>query len=112
MAEKTFDKLGHYLFLLGVLLAIVFGLIWPGVGYLAALLAVIGIVVGLLNITAAETKEFLIAVVALIVAANSFALVPLLGTLILEILKYLIALFAPAAVIVALIAIWKLAKTK
>ncbi|MEM2954351.1 MAG: hypothetical protein QW625_00130 [Candidatus Nanoarchaeia archaeon] len=112
MAEKTFDKIGHYLFLLGVLLAIVFGLIWPGVGYLAALLAVIGIVVGLLNITAAETKEFLIAVVALIVAANSFALVPLLGTLVLEILKYLIALFAPAAVIVALIAIWKLAKTK
>jgi len=78
----------------------------------AALLAVIGVIVGLLNITAAEVKDFLIASVALIVAAGSFSLIPFLGTMLINILKYIIAMVAPAAVIVALIQIWKLAKSK
>ncbi|MEM2874191.1 MAG: hypothetical protein QW063_01975 [Candidatus Nanoarchaeia archaeon] len=112
MAAKITDKLGNWLFLLGVLLAVILGFIWPGAGAAAALLAVIGLIVGLLNITAAEVKEFLIASIALIVAATGFSLIPLVGTYLTNILNYLIAMVAPAALVVALIAIWKLAKSK
>ena len=112
MASKILAKAGNWLFLLGVLLAIILGIVYPANGNIAALLAVIGIVVGLMNITAAEVKEFLIASIALIVAAGSFKLLPLIGVAASNMLDYFVALVAPAAVIVALIAVWKLAKTK
>ncbi|MGB9675399.1 MAG: hypothetical protein ACP5IJ_00795 [Candidatus Nanoarchaeia archaeon] len=110
--EFKLDKIATGLFLIGVLLAIVFGFFAPEQIYLAVLLALIGIVVGAINITSTEAEKFLIATVALIVAANSFALVPIIGSVLLNVLRYLIAMVAPAAVIVALIVIWKLAKTK
>ena len=112
VAMKMMSKLGDWLFLLGVLLAIVLGLIWPSSGPIAALLALIGLVVGLLNITAGEVRDFLLASVALIVAASGFSLIPLIGGMLANILGYIVALVAPAAVVVALIAIWKLAKSK
>ena len=114
MAEKMkmMDKLPSWLFLLGVVIAIVLGLVFPGSGAVAALLAVIGVVVGLLNITAAEVKQFLIASIALIVAAGGFTLIPLIGEMLGNVLGYIVAMVAPAAVIVALIAIWNLAKGK
>jgi hypothetical protein len=106
------DKIATWLFLIGVALAVIFGIAMPDVGYIAAILALIGIIVGFTNITAAESEKFLIAAIALVISANSFALVPMLGSMLVNILKYLVALVAPAAVIVALILIWKLAKTK
>jgi hypothetical protein len=112
MAAKIMTKAGHWLFLLGVLIAVILGIVFPANGSVAALLAVIGIVVGLLNITAPEVKEFLIASVALIVASGSFKLLPLVGAAAGNILDYFIALVAPAAVIVAIIAVWNLAKTR
>jgi hypothetical protein len=112
MAKDMTTKAGTWLFLLGVLIAVILGIVFPASGSIAALLAVIGIIVGLLNITAAETKEFLIASIALIVAAGSMKLLPLIGPAVGNILDYFIALVAPAAVIVAIIAVWKLAKTK
>ena len=112
MAAKIVNKAGNWLFLLGVLIAIILGIVFPANGSIAALLAVIGIIVGLLNITAAEVKEFLIASVALIIASGSMKLLPLIGAAVGSVLDYFIALVAPAAVIVAIIAVWKLAKTK
>lgn len=111
-AKGMMDKAGDWLFLLGVLIAVVLGLLIPGSGPVAALLAVIGLIVGLLNITAGEVKDFLIASIALIVAAGGFSLIPLVGAALANILTYIVAIVAPAAVVVALIAIWKLAKTK
>jgi len=112
MAKDLMTKAGHWLFLLGVLIAVILGVVYPGNVSIAALLAVIGIVVGILNITAAEVKDFLIATVALIVASGSFKLLPLVGTFASNVLDYFVALVAPAAVVVALIAVWRLAKTR
>jgi hypothetical protein len=111
-AKGMMDKAGSWLFLLGVLLAVVLGLLAPANGAVAGLLAVIGLVVGLLNITAGEVRDFLVASIALVVAAGGFALLPVVGGALANILNYVVALVAPAAVIVALIAIWKLAKSK
>ncbi|MCX6774523.1 MAG: hypothetical protein NTY99_00315 [DPANN group archaeon] len=112
MAAKGMEKYGHWLFLLGVVLAVVLGFAMPDKGWAMGLLALIGLIVGLVNITATEVKDFLIAAIALIVAAGSFALIPMVGTYIVEIMKYLLAMVAPAATIVALVQIWKLAKSK
>ena len=48
----------------------------------------------------------------LIVSAKSFELVPLVGTAMNNVLQYIIIFVAPAAVIVSLIAVWKLAKDR
>jgi ABC-type Mn2+/Zn2+ transport system permease subunit len=112
MAAKGMEKYGHWLFLLGVVLAVVLGFAMPNATWAMGLLALLGLIVGLVNITATEVKDFLIAAIALIVAAGSFALIPMVGTYIADIMKYLLAMVSPAATIVALVQIWKLAKSK
>ena len=111
-AKNMWEKAGTWLFLLGVLLSVVLGLLVPENGAVASLLALVGLIVGLLNITAAEVRDFLLASVALVVAAGGFSLLPVVGGALANILSYLVALVAPAAVVVALIAIWHMAKSK
>ena len=113
MAEKkSFEKFGHYIFLIGIVVAVIFGFVWPDQKSIAALLALIGLVVGLLNVTTKETTPFLLATIALILGAQSFKLIPFIGTFLQNILTYIMTLVAPAAVVVALIAIWNLANKR
>jgi hypothetical protein len=76
-------------------------------------------VVGLISITAKEVTPFLIAAIALIVASISNVWSPLQnGTLDLlyywatEILSYIVAFTAPAAVIIAIKAVFTMEKAK
>jgi len=105
-------KIGHWAFLIGVLLSIVLGVIFPGKTAIASILVLLGILVGFLNITSTEVNSFLLAAVALIVSAKSFELIPLVGTTMNNVLQYIVIFVAPAAVIVSLIAVWKLAKER
>ena len=105
-------KIVHWIFLLGIFLAVVLGIVYPGKTVVASILVLLGLLVGLLNITADEVHGFLLAAVALIVSAKSFELIPLIGTTIENILQYIVIFVAPAAVIVSLIAVWKLASTR
>ena len=114
--NKEVKKLGEYAFIGGVLLAILLGLI-PGsmlIGYesaLALLLVVLGILVGLINIQVQETQAFLIATIALLAAgAGGLQTLPLVGTFISSILTNIISFVAPAAVIVALKAVYELGR--
>ena len=102
-------KIGHWAFIVGVLLAIVAGLI-PQLQTVTVtwILVILGLVVGLLNITAKETTEFLVAVIALMIVGSAGA-IPALGGIVLAILANIVALSAPAALIVALKAIYALA---
>jgi len=108
--EKVANTLGGWAFLVGVLLALVFAF-YPFAG-LAWLLVVLGIVIGLLNITEKETQKFLWASVVLVVvgafAGASLESVPYLP----ELFTNLVGLFAPAAVVVALKSVFEMAKTK
>lgn len=68
-------KIGHYSFVIGVVLAIVLGLVPASVlgatyAWLASLLVVLGLIVGFLNVAGKETKEFLLVAVVLIIAAG------------------------------------------
>lgn len=115
-------KVGHYAFLIGVLLALVLALFSTSLSNQASSvmmlsLIVLGIIVGFLNITAKEMTEFLVAAIALIVMASVSSMlvvvdryVPGLGTLLQSILNYIAIFVAPAALIVALKAIVELAE--
>ena len=114
MAKKVGFKevAAHWAFLVSIVLAIILGIILPDNAAAIGLLAILGIVVGLVNITAKETTDFLIASIALIVASGAFKLIPIIGEWVANILDYIVVFVAPAAGIVALIAIWHLARTK
>jgi len=92
-------------------------------GYVTLIMLVLGVVVGLVSITAKEVQSFLMAAIALMVArigigttADVWAplgevhmLLPYWAT---EILNYIVAFAAPAAVLIAVKSVWALARKK
>ena len=114
-------QIGNYSFIIGVIIAIVLGLAAPKLGDTAAwlwsLLIVLGIVVGLLNVSGKETKEFLWVTVALVVVAfagsaqiKEWQNVELIGKYLSGIFNSILAFVIPASVVVALKDVWALAK--
>ena len=110
-------KLGQWAFIVGVLLAILFGFIptkeWESKATL--LLVVLGLVVGFLNVTEKESTPFLIAAAALMITANAgtnLSVIKLagLGNFLQSAVEKIGVFVAPAAVIVALKSIQSLAK--
>lgn len=110
--KRTF---GEWAFIFGVLLALLGGLLVTlkllSGGIVALLLVVLGIIVGFMNVTEKETIPFLVASIALL-ATGSAGLreLPLFGAYLGTVLLYLATFVAPAAVVVALKAIFDLAK--
>lgn len=129
------EKIARWAFAAFVIIAIVMGLVvgymaynadlhWLDSGvsdadaYVTLVLLILGITVGLVSITAKEVTPFLIVAIALIVAAASNVWNPL-GTIhellydwAYAILRYIVAFTAPAAVLIAIKAIFAMEKTK
>ncbi|OYT55566.1 MAG: hypothetical protein B6U68_04655 [Candidatus Aenigmarchaeota archaeon ex4484_14] len=101
------EKWGSYAFLLGVLIAILTAFITAT--WVPALLVLLGLIVGFLNIADKEVQSFLIAAVALIVAGSVSTSVGVIWAPLETILGNIMILVAPAAIIVALKAIYSLA---
>jgi len=103
-------KIGHWSFLIGIVLAIIAGFVpqlqTPTITWVLVLL---GLIVGFLNITAKEVQEFLIATIALVIAADAAADIIALGLTMSMILSNIVTFVFPAALLVALKAIWTLA---
>lgn len=99
-SHKSSNKIGSWAFLIGVLLAVVLGVTDINSTW-AWVLVVIGLIIGLFNITEAETHSFLMASVMLLIAAytgkSALSATPLFG----DILNALLMVFVPATVIVA-----------
>ena len=117
------SQVGKWAFLIGVVLAVITGIgtglaqEWGTNPWLMLLLVVLGLVVGFVNITAKEVQGFLVAAVALLVAgtanlAEVNTLVPSLGDILEGIIKMVIYVVAPAALIVCLRAIYGFAAEK
>ena len=126
------EKIAHWAFVACVIIAIVMGLV---VGYMVnqsysntanadadvtLILLVLGIVVGLVKITAKEVTPFLIAAIALMVAGtgitNVWSPLTTINALLYDwanyILRYIIAFVAPAAVIIAIKAVFAMERMK
>lgn len=103
-------QIGRWLFIAGLILAVVAGLFLQE-AWTTWVLAVLGLVVGFFNITEEETKGFLIAAIALNVSASAFQGVPYVGSLVTNILGYVVAFVSGAMLVVALLSLFKKAST-
>jgi hypothetical protein len=99
---------GAVSFVVGYILAIVGGHTWPENTGIIAALAIMGVFVGFLNITAREVMPYLIASIALVLIGSAGIFLPLnkamygLGTDLNDIVLFLAIFTAPAATIVAI----------
>ena len=111
------NQVGKWAFIIGAVLAIIMGIgvglgqAWGANAWLILLLVVLGLVVGFVNITAKEVSGFLVAAIALLAAntanlAAANTLVPKLGSILAGIISNVILVVAPAALIVALRAVY------
>ncbi len=109
MAKKTNNKIGAWAFLIGVILAIIFAFLSMQT-WVIWLFLLVGIFVGLLNISETETKPFLFAGTILVIisalSGNVFASVKYVPNF----LTNLMTIFTPATIIVALKSVFSLAK--
>ena len=107
---KGMNVVGKWSFLIGVILAVVLGLFDPIMGNWAIVLVVIGLIVGLLNVTDKEVAPFLMSGAVLIIASalggSLMSEMPYVGA----ILDALLAVFVPATVIVAIKNVFSLAR--
>jgi hypothetical protein len=106
------SKVGFFAFIIGFILCIVAGLAWPDNNGVIIALVILGLLIGLLNVTARETMLFLVATIALIVAGGAFTPLTTLniGEKLGDILGYVATLMAPAAVVAAIKALWAVTK--
>ncbi len=117
--EKYFNKetqknVGYWVFLVGIFVSIIAGLLTIGAMQpdpnIIWILAVLGLIVGLMNLKIKDEVPFLIATIVLITAAGYLALIPYVGETLTTILQYIVVFVAPAAIIVALKAIYEYGK--
>ncbi len=103
------SKIGPNAYLVGVLLAVLAGILIPGYAAVPFILAALGLIVGLLNVRDRYMKLFLIAVIAFLLSVQVLevfvAKIPTVGYNLGVILSYLVWFTAPAAAVVALQAI-------
>jgi len=99
----SMSQIGRYLFLAGVIIAVVTGLAGNfGIAHLGTILVVLGTIVGFLNVSGAESRTFLIAGIAFLATAGALDGLPHLGEAISGISNNLALFTAPAVLIVAL----------
>lgn len=119
MAAKS-AKIGSISFVVGVVIAIVLGLISLDASLTAILtsvLVVLGLIVGFMNITEKETKDFLFVTAVLVVVSycsgatwQSLSNVPVVGDMISNILRNIMTFIMPATIVVGMKAMLSLAK--
>ena len=95
------QTIGKWAFIIGLVIAVLAGLFFQPEGAIW-ILAVLGVIVGLLNVTAEETRGFLLASIALTLSATALNTIPIVGTAFSFILSFVVAFVAGAMIVVAL----------
>ncbi|MFH0970706.1 MAG: hypothetical protein V1776_04585 [Candidatus Diapherotrites archaeon] len=109
------QKIGSWAFIIGVVIAIIAGLLGVGVfgpaaEWIPLVMVILGILIGVLNVSDKEITTFLVAVIALLVAGGvNWAIIPIIGEQLGTIFFNIASLMAPAAIIVGIKAVWNLA---
>ena len=102
------EQVGKYAFIAGAVLAILAGFVHNT--WIPVVLAVLGLVVGILNVTAAETRSFLLAAIGLTVAVSSIRDLAWVGDWLAVVLGNLVVFIAPALLVVACKSLFETAK--
>jgi len=119
----AYEQVGSWAFILGVLIAIIVGLLGAAavldattLGYVEIVLVILGFVVGFVNIAADELNDFLTAAIALLLVAaaatvGGLVLIPYIGIYLAGMVSEIALFVAPAALIVSLKAIFNMARS-
>jgi len=106
---KTWGLISFILFCLGLVLAVVGGLALPANVVVGMILAICGIIIGVIYIVAAkDINTLLLATIALLVMAAAFSPILTIGEAITSIVVNFAALMAPVALIAAIKALLKI----
>ncbi len=102
-------QVGKWAFIVGLVIAVAAGLGFnqPWVGWV---LAVLGLIVGFLNVGDKETHGFLLAAIALIVSASALVGLPYIGGYATNIIGNVIAFLSAAVLVVSLKSLFSTAK--
>jgi len=95
------ETIGKWAFIIGLVIAVLAGLFFQP-GWVIWILAILGVIVGLINVTAEETRGFLLASIALTLSATALNTLPIVGTALSYILPFVVAFVAGATIVVAL----------
>ena len=114
MVAKNNQSGSSWAFIVGIIIALILGLVGSFMGdqasgWLLSLLIVLGLIVGFTNVAGKESKDFLLAAVALVIiayAGNQLVGVNYIGSYLQGVFDGLLALIVPAGIVVALKDIW------
>ena|SRR3989344_6378002 len=111
MANKS---IGNWAFLIGLIIAVLAGFINGYAAIVALVIFVLGLIVGLLNVTEKESTKFLIATIALlsggIASISALSMFGVVENYIIAILGNFVAFVGAAALVVAVKAIFETGK--
>jgi hypothetical protein len=102
--------IGKWAFIIGLVIAVLAGLFFQP-AWAIWVLAILGVIVGLLNITAEDTRGFLLAAIALTLSATALNTIPGLGTAFSYVLPMVVAFVAGATIVVALKELFQTARS-
>jgi hypothetical protein len=94
-------NIGKWAFIVGLVVAVLAGILFQP-AWAIWVVAILGVVVGLLNVTAEDTRGFLLASIALTLSATALNTLPVVGTALSLVLPFVVAFFAGATIVVAL----------
>ncbi|MEI8364436.1 MAG: hypothetical protein WCF78_03185 [archaeon] len=108
------QKLGAFSFLAGILIAIIFGIIpsLTNLTWVAIVLMILGVLVGLLNVDDKNISLFLLAAISLVAMSTSLNAMPVIGGMLRSIIVNLVQFIGPAALIVSIVAIVRVSNSK
>lgn len=92
---------GKWAFIIGLVIAVLAGLFFQPT-WAIWVLAILGVIVGLINVTAEETRGFLLASIALTLSATALNTIPIFGRALSFVLPFVVAFVAGATIVVAL----------
>ncbi|MGC9310015.1 MAG: hypothetical protein ACP5D2_04960 [Candidatus Nanoarchaeia archaeon] len=108
--KKQTNFIGSWAFLIGVILAVIFGIAGNIGNTVMWLLVVIGVVVGLLNVAEEEVQPFLFSGIVLIIASAFGQSVVSVSPVFNRVFDALLLIFVPSTIIVAIRNVFSIAR--
>ena len=106
----SMEKVGRWAFIAGLVLAVLAGLVVVDVYWVTWVLAILGLVVGFLNVSTKEPQGFLLPAVALALSASAVRSLPMVGFVLTNILSNVLIFVAAAMLLVAIRALLETAR--
>jgi hypothetical protein len=104
-----FTKYGSWAFVIGLVISVIAGIFFQP-DWAIWVLAILGVIVGLLNVTAKDTRGFLLAAIAFTLSATALDTIPVIGKAFELILPFVVAFVSGTMIVVALKEIFQTAR--